>query len=88
MREQARKVEDGVKSMSEACDKGVREILGEMEKKDVVLAAGTYDVDGRGRPSGADGVFWDSQQEGGKVEAPVVKSWSGSELIWKVRVGR
>ncbi|EXJ58709.1 hypothetical protein A1O7_06138 [Cladophialophora yegresii CBS 114405] len=84
MREQARLVEHGMSEICEACEKGRVEVWGEV--KEVAVAddqagTGTYDVDGQGRPPGADGVFWDSQQEVGRKEPPVVKSWSGSELI-------
>ncbi|KIW67274.1 hypothetical protein PV04_06539 [Phialophora macrospora] len=82
MREQARLVEEGMREVCGACEKARVEVWGDV--KEVVVAedqAGTYDVDGQGRPSGADGVFWDSQQQVGRKEPPVVKSWSGSELM-------
>ncbi|OCT51702.1 Elongator complex protein 1 [Cladophialophora carrionii] len=82
MREQARLVENGMREICGACEKARVEVWGEV--KEAVVAedqAGTYDIDGQGRPPGADGVFWDSQQEVGRKEPPVVKSWSGSGLI-------
>jgi elongator complex protein 1 len=82
MREQARLVEEGMREVCGACEKARVEVWGQV--KEVAVAedhAVTYDVDGQGRPPGADGVFWDSQQEVGRKEPPVVKSWSGSELI-------
>jgi elongator complex protein 1 len=82
MREQARLVEEGMREVCGACEKARVEVWGPV--KEVAVAedhAVTYDVDGQGRPPGADGVFWDSQQEVGRKEPPVVKSWSGSELI-------
>ena len=40
---------------------------------------------GVGRPNGADGVFWDSQQGGeegvGRMEAPEVKVWKGGDVF-------
>lgn len=81
MRELAGQVGEGMKSI---CDEGeqVKSVVWEEQGKLVVReGAGTFDVDGQGRPSGADGVFWDSQQEGATKEAPIVKSWSGSELL-------
>jgi len=41
----------------------------------------SYDVNGEGRPPGADGVFWESQQGSQQKEAPEVKVWATNELV-------
>lgn len=83
MREQARLVDEGMCGIVEACEKAKGEVWVEETKQEERVGAeqGTYDVDGQGRPPGADGVFWDSQQEAQKKLAPEVKRWTSSELI-------
>jgi elongator complex protein 1 len=79
MREQAKRVEEGMQDMASVCEKAKTDVWGETKK--VEEEPSTYDVDGLGRPTGADGVFWDSQQETSKREAPEVKLWKVNELF-------
>ena len=83
MREQARLVEQGMREVSEACGRARVEVWEAVKVELEGQGAGlnTYDVDGVGRPPGADGVFWDSQQESAKQRAPEVKVWRACELI-------
>ncbi|KAJ9607838.1 putative elongator complex protein 1 [Cladophialophora chaetospira] len=81
MRELAGRVGEGMKGICEEGERVRAVVWNEPDKDAVVEGRRTFEVDGQGRPSGADGVFWDSQQEGARKEAPVVKSWSGSELL-------
>ncbi|OAL25592.1 hypothetical protein AYO20_10433 [Fonsecaea nubica] len=86
MREQARQVNDNMKEICRACERA-REDVWEVAKTNpedgqVQVEEGTYDKDGQGRPPGAEGVFWDSQQESQKKrEAPEVKGWVSSEAV-------
>jgi len=80
MREQAKRVEEGMVGIVEACGTAKAEAWGEVKKIEEEQQ-GTYDVDGLGRPAGADGVFWDSQQEVSRKDAPDVKLWTRRELF-------
>lgn len=80
MRDQAAKVDEVLKELCEQCSQTKIEVW--QLPKTEVPAENTYDLNGEGRPSGADGVLWDSQQEiQKKKEAPEVKVWSSSDLI-------
>ncbi|EXJ85914.1 hypothetical protein A1O1_06283 [Capronia coronata CBS 617.96] len=80
MRDQAAKVDEVLKDLAEQCSKARGEVW-QLPQSDQMQPANLYDVNGEGRPSGADGVFWDSQQEMQKKEAPEVKAWAASELL-------
>ncbi|KIW95354.1 uncharacterized protein Z519_03938 [Cladophialophora bantiana CBS 173.52] len=83
MRERARQVDENMKEICQACERA-REDVWEVERKDEKdgQEESTYDKDGQGRPPGAEGVFWDSQQESQKKrEAPEVKGWISSEPL-------
>lgn len=79
MRDQAVKVEEVLKDIYKQCCKARTEVW-QLPPGDGVQPD-TYDVNGEGRPPGADGVFWESQQELRKKEAPEVKVWPDSELM-------
>ena len=86
MREQAAKVDEVMKQITEQCGAARKEVWQvEDERVTAGRGNGTYDVNGEGRPSGADGVLWDSQMEmngqGGKKEPPEVKAWAPNALI-------
>ncbi|KAI1616612.1 elongator complex protein 1 [Exophiala viscosa] len=79
MRDQAAKVDEVLKDICEQCAQARVEVWQiPQEQKE---AEGMYEVNGEGRPPGADGVFWDSQQETQKQAAPEVKTWTSSELV-------
>ena len=79
MRDQATKVDEVMKEISEQCSRARVEVWQIPQEQAPVES--TYAVNGEGRPSGADGVLWDSQQESQKKkEAPEVKVWSSSGL--------
>ncbi|KIV79454.1 hypothetical protein PV11_07016 [Exophiala sideris] len=79
MRDQAAKVDEVLKEICEQCAQARIEVWQiPQEQKDV---ENTYEANGEGRPPGADGVFWDSQQETQKQSAPEVKTWASSELV-------
>ncbi|OQU96819.1 hypothetical protein CLAIMM_02846 [Cladophialophora immunda] len=84
MREQARQVDENMKEICQACERA-REDVWEVAKKGEMegqVEESTYDRDGQGRPPGAEGVFWDSQQESQrKREAPEVKGWISREPV-------
>ncbi|EHY55522.1 Elongator complex protein 1 [Exophiala dermatitidis] len=81
MRDQAAKVDEVLKDVCEQCSKARLEVW-QLPQPDVVQPDNVYDVQGEGRPPGADGVFWESQQETMKPkEAPEVKSWAASDLL-------
>ncbi|KIX04618.1 uncharacterized protein Z518_05488 [Rhinocladiella mackenziei CBS 650.93] len=80
MRDQAAKVDQVLKDICEQCSKARIEVWQVPQEQGP--AETTHDVNGAGRPSGADGVLWDSQQEIQKIkEAPEVKVWTSSELV-------
>ncbi|OAL21243.1 hypothetical protein AYO22_08206 [Fonsecaea multimorphosa] len=86
MREQAKQVDENMKEICQACERAREEVWDVAAKKDEIDGqvdeSNTYDKDGQGRPPGAEGVFWDSQQESQrKREAPEVKNWTSSELV-------
>ncbi|EXJ85200.1 hypothetical protein A1O3_05875 [Capronia epimyces CBS 606.96] len=81
MRDQAAKVDEVMKDLCDQCSKDRVEVwqLPQGEKMQSELG---HDVQGEGRPPGADGVFWDSQQETQKKkDAPEIKVWAPSELL-------
>ena len=79
MGEVAKEVGEGMDGVGRECALARGEVWGLEEK--VHEVAQRDEGDGMGRPLGADGVFWDSLQEGGKNEAPEVKVWNGGEII-------
>ncbi|KAK5465087.1 putative elongator complex protein 1 [Exophiala xenobiotica] len=83
MREQATKVDEVVKEMCEACKKATGEVwqVPQGQGQGQAAESSSYDVNGDGRPPGADGVFWESQQGSQQKEAPEVKAWSTNELV-------
>ncbi|KIW09886.1 hypothetical protein PV08_11987 [Exophiala spinifera] len=85
MREQAAKVDEVLREMVELCVKAKGEVwqaAAAALPEDVNAgAANTYDVNGEGRPPGADGVFWESQQGFQKKEAPEIREWMSNELV-------
>lgn len=81
MRDQAAKVDEVLKEICVLCTQARIEVwqIPQEQQKEV---ENMYDANGEGRPPGADGVFWDSQQEIQKKQAaPEVKTWESSELI-------
>ncbi|KAL6243017.1 putative elongator complex protein 1 [Rhinocladiella similis] len=82
MREQAAKVDEVLREMVELCVKAKGEVWqGATQAEDTEFGTDPYDVNGEGRPPGADGVFWESQQGLQKKEAPEVKKWTPNELV-------
>ena len=90
MKDQAVAVEDGVREIVRLCQVAREEVwVVGVEEKDVAAVAGDdkerYAVNGEGRPSGADGVFWDSRMEAQartrKEQAPEVKDWKRVGLL-------
>ncbi|KAK5092752.1 putative elongator complex protein 1 [Exophiala xenobiotica] len=81
LREQAEKVKEVMDGIQSACEDAKGRVWVETAKEGMNggLAMSTYDVDGQGRPSGADGVLYDSQMEAEGVmrSAPEVKIWKG-----------
>lgn len=82
LREQARKVEEVMSGIQGACEDARKRTWVETAKEGVDggLPRSTYDIDGQGRPSGADGVFYDSQMEAEAMvkAAPEIKIWKGN----------
>lgn len=77
LREQAKKVEEVMSNMQIACEDAKQRVWPEAEKE---AANSDLNTDGQGRPSGADGVLYDSQielQEGRQKPPPEVKVWKG-----------
>ena len=80
-------VRRGMGERAERVVEVVRGVVGECEgaKSKVWVEERRVDDGGVGRPNGADGVFWDSQQAGeervGKMEAPEVKVWKGGDVF-------
>ncbi|KAK5053946.1 hypothetical protein LTR84_001908 [Exophiala bonariae] len=91
LREQAEKVDEVLREITALCEKArmdvweVTEGAGDGENGLGVVNGGIverYHVNGEGRPSGADGILWDSVQEAQKKrDAPEVKAWVGNELL-------
>ena len=77
LREQGQKVEEVMGEIQEACEDARRRVWVETANEGATGEAGTYDIDGQGRPSGADGVLYDSQLEaqGASKPPPEVKVW-------------
>lgn len=85
MRERAEAVDEAIAEMVRLCENARKQVW-EGEEKEKMNAVegkgGGYDVNGEGRPPGADGVFWDSQMESQvKKEPPEVKVWKGVGLL-------
>ena len=80
-------VRRGMGERAERVGEVVRGVVGECEvaKVRVWVEDRRLGGGGVGRPNGADGVFWDSQQGGeegiGRTEAPVVKVWKGGDVF-------
>lgn len=83
LRDQAEKVDEVLREITKLCEKARVEVWQVKEEAGpMVESRTTYDVNGEGRPSGADGILWDSQQElQQKREAPDVKGWASNELL-------
>lgn len=86
MREQSEQVQKVIKEIVVLCQQARAEVWGPEGKDSVVVdgeAAQAFAPDSSGtRPPGADGVFWDSQQEiQARKQAPDVKSWVGNDLL-------
>jgi len=80
MRDQVTKVDEVLSEICERCSKARIEVW--QIPQDQVPDGSTHDVNGGARPPGADGVFWDSQQESQQMkEAPEVKMWTSTELV-------
>ncbi|KAI9871854.1 MAG: hypothetical protein M1823_008328, partial [Watsoniomyces obsoletus] len=86
MREQAQRVDEGMMGLGEAMEKAKEEIWAERAER----LGGENRVEAweaERRPRGADGVFWESQQqqvdeEGqGREDVPEVKAWKGGEIF-------
>lgn len=72
LREQAEKVEEVMGEIQKGCESAKKRVWVDIAEES------SYDVDGQGRPGGANGVFYDSQLEGEDTEkkaAPEVKVW-------------
>lgn len=91
LREQAEKVDEVLTEITALCEKARVEVW-EVKEAGVDGEAGvgavnggigeSYHVNGEGRPSGADGILWDSVQEARKKkDAPEVKAWVVNELL-------
>ena len=76
-REQAEKVEEVMAGIHEACEEARKRVWPKNVIEGAGGEAGTYDVDGQGRPSGADGVLYDSQvdAQGASKPPPEIKVW-------------
>jgi len=82
LRDQAEKVDEVLWEISRLCEKARVEVWEVKEDASAVGEKGTYDVNGEGRPPGADGILWDSQRQAQeKREAPVVTAWVSNELL-------
>ncbi|KAK6376159.1 putative elongator complex protein 1 [Exophiala oligosperma] len=84
MREQAAKVDEVLREMVDLCVKAKGEVwqVEAVQPEDTQAATtNTYDINGEGRPPGADGVFWESQQGLQMKEPPEVKKWTPNELV-------
>lgn len=77
LREQAEKVEEVMASIHGASEDARKRVWPETAKENLNGEASMYDVDGQGRPSGADGVLYDSQIEsqGASKPPPEIKVW-------------
>ncbi|ETN46250.1 uncharacterized protein HMPREF1541_00434 [Cyphellophora europaea CBS 101466] len=84
-REEGVEVQRVMGEVGDAFVKAKTEVWGfEEEKGGAETAEGNAGELGRSRPNGADGVLWDSQQEGGEPKmkkAPEVKAWTGGEVF-------
>lgn len=83
LRDQAEKVDEVLQEITILSEKARLEVWEVKEEATAgVESKGTYDVNGEGRPSGADGILWDSQHQAqGKREAPDVTAWASNELL-------
>ncbi|KEF56172.1 uncharacterized protein A1O9_07753 [Exophiala aquamarina CBS 119918] len=83
LRDQAEKVDEVLREITKLCERARVDVWEVKEEATVVIESkGSYDVNGEGRPSGADGILWDSQhQSQEKREAPDVTAWASNELL-------
>lgn len=87
LRDQAEKVDEVLRETIGLCEKARLEVWelregGEEGMPSTGENGENYDVNGEGRPSGADGILWDSMQEARKKrDAPDVKAWVANELL-------
>jgi elongator complex protein 1 len=88
MRERAVEVAGRMEEVGTAFELGRREVWGDVDKglqKDGVAEGNGDSGYPQGRPSGADGVFWESQLELdgelGRKQAPEIKKWKSSEVF-------
>lgn len=79
MRDQVAKIDEVLTDICLRCSEA--KVVVWQVPQDQLQGEGTHLVNGNGRPPGADGVLWDSQQENQKTEAPQVKIWTSSEII-------
>lgn len=77
----------GMRQLAEALDESVKEVAAMCQKTrmDVWGAVAVEETHGDGaeRPPGADGVFWDSQQETVEKKPPEVRVWETIGLLGK-----
>ena len=89
-RERAKVVDERVREVVEMCEDAVGKVWcgSEDDNDGERKETGARNMNGHGRPSGADGVVWESQVEmeglgggAGKTKAPEVKVWKKSPLL-------
>jgi len=89
MREQAAKVDEIMQEISRLCSDARKEVWKSDEETmppaDAQQNPNSGDLTGEGeRPSGADGVLWDTRMEMlAKKDAPEVKAWVPDKLVWR-----
>ena len=86
MREQAMRVDEVMREVQGAMEKARSEVWPEQRQEEGATEEGVDGQQQERRPRGADGVYWESQQEleGDGVrsrEAPEVKIWKGGEMF-------
>jgi elongator complex protein 1 len=76
----------GLRQLAEALDQSIKEVIGMCQKASADvwgISASKVADSSEARPSGADGVFWESQQGAAEPTRPEVRAWASTALLEK-----
>lgn len=81
MRERADVLEETVKGILQLSHDSAARVWNQVQDANPEAENDDYDRTGEGRRSGADGVFWDSQQDSSRLfkDPPAIKGWKPLE---------